>query len=323
MDNQNQNGVQRNNNNNNNIRRFNNPFNLDPAKEAIYIEKKLDRDYFCPFNSFSSSFGEQNDFYNMKSVEPLKETFFHTIEALFFPNATLFQISSILCYVITAVFIILLCFGLDETHKSSFIRVKLSVIDSIGSFYPKKMKSNFLQYYRLFTFHFLHINITHLLMNIFSLISFCSFFEVVIKKSYFIAILFLSGILSALSCITFFEENERYCGINADLSGIFGAFVMLFIMNWKETLILFGPMGRLLTLYLVSLYTFLNFLFSQFVQFGNFSVQLFGFIYGALLFGIFIKPIKNEKWKIFVRIGCGIFIFMMTFTSLMYFYLKV
>ena len=203
------------------------------------------------------------------------------------------------------------------------MRVKLSVIDSIGSFYPKKMKNNFLQYYRLFTFHFLHINITHLLMNIFSLISYCSFFEVVIKKSYFIALLFLSGTLSAISCIKFFEENERYCGINADLSGIFGAFIMLFIMNWEETLSLFGPKGRLLTPYLVSLYAFLNFLFCQFNQFGNLAVQLFGFIYGALLFGLFFKPIKNEKWKIFVRIGCGIFIFMMTLTSLIYFYLKV
>ena len=322
MNGQNQNIVQGNNNNNNNVRRFNNPFNLDPSKEAIYIEKKLNRDVFCPLNSFSSSFGEQNDFYSMVKVEPLKETFWHMIEALLFPNATFLQISSILCYVIITVFIILLFSGLDETHRSTFIRVKLSVIDSIGSFYPMKIKNNFFQYYRLFTFHFLHINITHLLMNLFTLISFCSFFEVLVKRFYFIVILFLSGILSTLSCISFFEENERYCGMNADISGILGASLMLFIMNWKETAILFGPMGRILTPYIISVYIFLNILFYQMVNFGNITVQLFGLIYGALLFGIFVKPIKSERWKTFVRVGCGIFIFMFTFSSVIYFYVK-
>ena len=37
MNNQNQNEAQGNINNNNNARRFNNPFNLDPENEAIYI----------------------------------------------------------------------------------------------------------------------------------------------------------------------------------------------------------------------------------------------------------------------------------------------
>ena len=135
-------------------------------------------------------------------------------------------------------------------------------------------------------------------------------------------ILFLSGILSTLSCISFFEENERYCGMNADISGILGASLMLFIMNWKETAILFGPMGRILTPYIISVYIFLNILFYQMVNFGNITVQLFGLIYGALLFGIFVKPIKSERWKTFVRVGCGIFIFMFTFSSVIYFYVK-
>ena len=106
MNNQNQNEDQGNNNNNNNVRRFNNPFNLDPANEAIYIEKKLDKDMFCPLVSLSSSFGEQNNFYSMRTVEPLKESFFHMIEALIFPNATFLQVSSILCYIIVLVFVI-------------------------------------------------------------------------------------------------------------------------------------------------------------------------------------------------------------------------
>ena len=323
MNNQNQNEAQGNiNNNNNNARRFNNPFNLDPENEAIYIEKKLDKDMFCPLVSLSSSFGEQNNFYSMRTVEPLKESFFHMIEALIFPNATFLQISSILCYIIIVIFIILLCFGLDETNKKIFLQIKLSTVDAIGSFYPMKMKSSFLQYYRLFTFHFLHFNFSHLFMNLLSLVSFCSFFELLVKKYYFILIFFLTGILSTLSSISFFKENERYCGINSDLSGIFGAFAMFFIMNWEESKILFGPMGRFLTVYLLCVYIFFNFIFYQVSNLGNILVQLISLFYGALLFAIFVKPIKILRWKSIVRIGSGVVITTITLTSLIHFYLK-
>ena len=322
MNNQNQNEAQGNNNNNNNVRRFNNPFNLDPANEAIYIEKKLDKDMFCPLVSLSSSFGEENNFYSMRTVEPLNESFFHMIEALIFPNATFFQISSILCYAIIIMFIILLCFGIDETNKKTFLQIKLSTVDSIGSFYPMKMKSSFGQYYRLLTFHFLHFNVSHLLMNLISLVSFCSFFEILIKKYYFILIFFLSGILSAISSILFFNEKERFCGINADLSGIFGAFIMFFIMNWEESKILFGPMGRFLTAYLLSAYTFFNFIFYQISDVGNIVVQLISLFYGALLFAIFVKPIKIVRWKSSVRICSGVVILSLTLTSLIRFYIK-
>jgi len=87
----------------------------------------------------------------------------------------------------------------------------------VGSFYPAKIKNNLLQYYRKFTFHFIHFNFTHLLFNVISLISFCSFFEL---------ILFLTGIASKLTCIAIFGENERYYGMNEGIFGILGAFVM-------------------------------------------------------------------------------------------------
>ena len=82
--------------------------NLDPNGEDISIEKKLDKDMFCPLVSLSSNFGLQSDYYSMRTVNPLKETFFHMMQALIFPNAIPFQISSILCYVISIVFAITL-----------------------------------------------------------------------------------------------------------------------------------------------------------------------------------------------------------------------
>ena len=135
-------------------------------------------------------------------------------------------------------------------------------------------------------------------------------------------IFFLTGILSTLSSISFFKENERYCGINSDLSGIFGAFAMFFIMNWEESKILFGPMGRFLTVYLLCVYIFFNFIFYQVSNLGNILVQLISLFYGALLFAIFVKPIKIVRWKFIVRIGSGVVITTITLTSLIHFYLK-
>lgn len=318
MDNQNQAQA----NNNNNAPRFNNPFNLDPIQEDICIERKLDRDIFCPFLSMTSTFAEDNEYYSMRTVDALKESFFHSIEACLFPNATLFQLSLILSYIIVIIFIVLLCFGIDETNSKIFLQVKLSTVDKIGSFYPLKMKKNFLEYYRLLTFQFLHFNITHICMNVLTLISFCSFFELLVKKYLFLLILFFSGIFSTLSSISFFNENERFCGMNAGINGILGAFLMLFIMNWEECLHLFGQMGRFFVAYIICLYIFLNFLYFQISEVGSVSVQFIGFIYGFLFFAIFVKPIRIVKWKLIVRICSALIILIMTSISMISFYLK-
>ena len=308
--------------NNNNRRRFNNPFNLDPSKEDICIERKLNKDIFCPLLSMEPSFGEESEYYGMATVEPLKESFFHAIEAAIFPNATFFQISSILCYISTLLFIIILCFGLDETNQKVFLQAKLSTVDNIGSFYPNKMKKNFWEYYRLFTFHFLHFNIAQLLISIISLLTFCSFFELLIKKYIFILIFFLTGILSTLSSISFFNENERYCGMASDSTGICGAFIMLFIMNWEEADKIFTSAGRFLTLYLLCVYIFFHFVLFYINMLGNSTVQLISLLYVAFIFSILTKPIRPAKWKTIVRFSSIIIILTLTIISLVSFYEK-
>ena len=307
---------------NNNNGNFNNPFNLDPAREDIAIEKKLNKDIFCPLVAMSSEFGLQSDYYSMRTVNPHNETFFHAMEALIFPNATPFQISLILCYIIIFVFIILLCFGIDETNYSQFLPIKMSTVDKLGSFYPLKMKENALQYFRLITFHFIHFNFTHLFFNLLSLISFCSFFELLIRKYQFLLILFLTGITSNLTSISLFGENERNCGINGDIAGILGGFVMLFIMNWGELVPMFGQIGRFLTAYLVCVYLFMSFVFYHLSEYGNIIVQLISVLYGGLLFSIFVKPIRVVRWKVILRIVSIIAICFFMTISLIRFYVK-
>ena len=308
-------------NNQNANNHFNNPYNLDPNGEDISIEKKLNRDMFCPLVALSSDFGLENDYYSMRTVNPLKESFFHAMEALIFPNATPYQISSILCYIITTIFIITLLFGIDETNRTQFLPIKMSTAD-IGSFFPLKIKENFLNYYRLFTFHFIHFNFTHLLFNVISLISFCSLFELLIKKYEFLLILFLTGITSNLTSIASFGENERYCGMNADIFGILGGFVMFFIMNWSDLIPMFGQIGRFLTAYLVCVYLFLSFVFYHLSEYGNILVQLLSLIYGGLIYCIFVKPIKVVRWKTLLRVSSIIVICCFMSISILRFYLK-
>ena len=307
--------------NNNNVH-FNNPYNLDPAREDISIEKKLNKDVFCPLVAMSSEFGIQSDYYSMRTVNPLKETFFHAMQALIFPNATPFQISMILCYITIFVFIILLFFGLDETNYSQFLPIKLSTVDRIGSFYPLKMKNSFWQYYRIFTFHFIHFNFTHLFFNLLSLISFCSFFELLIRKYQFILILFLTGITSNISSLSLYGENERNCGINGDIAGILGGFVMFFIMNWSELVPMFGQIGRFLTAYLLCVYLFVYLVAYHLSEYGNIFVQLISVFYGGLIFSIFVKPIKVVRWKVILRIVSIIAICSFMAISLARFYMK-
>ena len=182
--------IAHNNNHRRRRRRFNNPFNLDPKKEDISIERKLENNLFCPMLAMLPNFGLNNEYYSLITLNPLKESFFHAIEAMLFPNATLLQISSIFCHIITIIFIIILCFGLDETNPKVFLQAKLSTVDTIGSFYPKRIKQNFWEYYRLFTFHFLHFNFSHLMLNISHLLIIGSYFEQLIKKYIFILISF-------------------------------------------------------------------------------------------------------------------------------------
>ena len=308
-------------NNQNANNHFNNPYNLDPNGEDISIEKKLNRDMFCPLVAMSSDFGLENDYYSMRTVNPLKETFFHSMEALIFPNATPYQISSILVYIITTIYIITLFFGIDETNKIQFLPIKMSIAD-VGSFFPSKIKENFLNYYRLFTFHFIHFNFTHLLVNVISLISFCSFFELLVKKYAFLLILFLTGITSNLTSIVAFGENERYCGLNSGIFGILGGFIMFFIMNWSELIPMFGQIGRFLSSYLLCVYLFLNFVFYHLNGYGNILVQLISLLYGGLIFSIFVKPIKVVRWKNVLRISSIIFICCFMSISIIRFYLK-
>ena len=305
-----------------NQNRFDNPFNLDPNTVDINIKLKINKDIFIPLNAISSNFGEECNYYNLRTIDPLKESFFHAIQSLIFPNLTFFQISSIFCYLIIIMYFITLCFGIDNLNKSQFLPIKLSTVDKIGSFYPTLIKKNLLELYRLLIFQFLHYNLSHCLFNILSLISFCSLFELFIKKYVFFIILFFSGIFSNINASILFYEKERSCGINSGIFGLLGAFCTLIIQNWDEMQVILGYMGRFLTIYLTCVYIFISFCFIHFQEFANIFVSIYALIYGAMIFAIFVKPIKATRFKTIFRIASILFIVVFVPISFLLLYLS-
>ena len=142
------------------------------------------------------------------------------------------------------------------------------------------------------------------------------------KKYKFILIFFLSWIMSNLATINLFEENERYCGINGDISGALGGFLMLFIINWRELNHIFGIIEMFLIPYLLCFYLFLSLLIFHLSDYGNIIIQLVSMFYGGLLFSIFVKPIKVVRWKTILRIVSIVIICFFITLSLVSFYFK-
>ena len=301
---------------------YNNPFNLNPDKEDICINRKMDRDIFCPFVSMFPNFGMENNYYSMRVVDSLKESFFYTIQSFIFPNATFFQISVILCYIIIAIFIISVSFGVDETNINNLLTVKLSVVDKIGSFLPRKIKENYWNLYRLIAFNFLHFTFRHLILNIVGLISICSLFELLVKRHCFLLIFFLNGIFTNITGLLIYKMNERFCGINIGINGIIGSYIMLFLLNWEEMKLIVGPSGNIIIIFISLFYLVIISIILSVKNILNISIQFVGLFYGSLLCAVIVKPLKYESWKLYVRIGSGFIILFMTLLSLVIFILK-
>ena len=314
--------VQIENQENNNQRRFNNHFNLDPNKQDICIEKRINKDLFIPLFYFCPNFGILNRRYSIIFNEPLKESFFHLTQAFIFPNASPLQISMIMCYLITIMFIVSLCFGLDNTNMSELLQVKLPIVDMIGSFYPKRIRKNPWEFYRLLTYHFLHFNFEHYMYSIINLLIYCTFFEVIVKKHVFLLIFFLTGIFSNLAIIYFFKDDARSCGMNYDINGIEGAFIMLLIMNWSELRFILGSDDRFLILLIISVYSLFNNFIMTKKSYINAKVNVTSIFFGAFIFSVVCKPIRPKLWKTILRIFSGILVLTLSIVSLVAFFLK-
>ncbi|MBO7702824.1 MAG: rhomboid family intramembrane serine protease [Solobacterium sp.] len=94
----------------------------------------------------------------------------------------------------------------------------------LGALIPMQVKRG--QYWRLFTAGFLHLQIWHLLMNMYSLYNLGSM-ERWFGPGLYAAILFLSVIGGNLLCTFLGEENTMTLGISGGLYGLLAAYFVL------------------------------------------------------------------------------------------------
>ena len=130
--------------------------------------------------------------------------------------------------------------------------------------------------------------------------------------------------LTNIAYINRFKDYERLCGLNIGISGIFGAFITLILLNWNETSLLFGGgCGRILTLdILIFAYLFYSFFISFSQINGRYLIQFIGAIFGGLIFATIAKPIRFKPWKLIARIFSGCCLLGITVGCLVSFILK-
>ena len=93
-----------------------------------------------------------------------------------------------------------------------------------GALIPMRVKRG--EYWRLIASGFLHIQIWHVLMNLYSLYSLSSL-ELVFGHGLFALILFASILLGNLLSVYLGEENTITIGISGGLYGLFAAYLVL------------------------------------------------------------------------------------------------
>jgi rhomboid protease GluP len=111
-----------------------------------------------------------------------------------------------------------------------------SVLIRFGAVSPKKIKTDH-QYWRLFTGMFLHVNISHLLLDVIIEVIFVLSREASWRFLRFFAVFLLSNLAGAFMTLVFAGSPRMApVGANNGLFGVFGAFVSLYIIVFERLL---------------------------------------------------------------------------------------
>ena len=174
---------------------------------------------------------------------------------------------NVVCYFISFM-------GDDDVYFYLFAQVNASIINDY-------------EYWRLFSSMFLHSDLLHLFMNMFTLLLYGSLVEKFFKRYEYLIIYFFSGFLGNLFTLMLYPPNSLSVGASGAIFGLLGAaFVLVARSNERTVLVL-------AIIYLI------YFLVASFQPGINAWAHLFGLI-GGLLFGyLFIKKRyrTSEKYE--------------------------
>ncbi|WP_323711066.1 rhomboid family intramembrane serine protease [Mammaliicoccus lentus] len=149
------------------------------------------------------------------------------------------------------------------------------------------------EWYRLFTSMFLHADITHLLMNMFSLIVFGKLIEGAIGSIKMGTIYLISGLFAGIVSLSI-DTTSISIGASGAIFGLIGAFIVYLFTksNINKQFVLQTFIGILI----ISLFTL-------FINNVNHFAHLGGFIGGAIIMYCIQKWMDNDKRKWLYFIG--------------------
>ena len=145
---------------------------------------------------------------------------------------------------------------------------------------------NHLEIWRLFTSMFIHADYSHLLSNMFGLILFGSYVEQVFRKTHYLLIYFVSGLVGNFFTLFLFPLYTISYGASGAIFGLIGA-SFLTILYEKDNILLF-----------FAIFYVLYFIIASFAPHINLWAHLFGLLTGLIISHTALKYSnlsKNEE----------------------------
>ncbi len=173
-------------------------------------------------------------------------------------------------------------------------------LNNIFAFIPKNFLHG-IDIWTIITHQFMHGSWGHLLGNMWFLIIFGDNIESNLGKTKYIIFYLICGIIAAFSHMAFNAESAiPTVGASGAISGVLGAYIVLYPKNKISTVIPFGfiRIYKIEALYYLIIWFALQLLFNFIDPYGGvaYMAHLGGFIGGAILIKIFGKK-KNKNQR--------------------------
>ena len=284
------------------------------------------RTYRAMNDNQQSTRGTMGTFMNIQSTgDPRKETFWTFLKTFMCPQLEFLSFTFIIILILTAIYIVTLCFGLEKNEKH-LLPPKLSTLQ-YGTLSNSELKKSAVQTYRWISNSLLHAHFLHLLSNCFCLVVFGTLTEKLLSTFKYSIVYIGSGILGSLfsALVALSGNNTDSVGASICVYGVFGGYFAFCLLNWKKMTELFGPMGKCLMFYILIIFIFIMTVY----QFGEKTINVYGHL-GGLICGFMITclicPPDNEnltalcRYKLWRNIS-GAILGVYTVAGFLFFYL--
>jgi len=234
-----------------------------------------------------------HNFLSTKLRDPREESFFEMLGINVFPMLSLFSITTLLCLIIFAVFVVQLIFG--GVSGPEFLQPGSSFLSEF-LIATRQMTIHDKHIYQLFTCQFLHDNAISLFSNIFLVCFTVSWAEAILGPiRTIIAFVLTVGCANGLVAL-YLQPAQAIYGLNTGIYGLLGAGLGCLVINWPN--LYFMKFPRVLVFWMLCILIGFSMIFAR--TDVAITSQLMGVMVGILV-GLFCAPFKrvseNESKK--------------------------